>query len=213
MSNRTKIFFGSNEPKNVTQTEIQANLRKQFKACEPAEVVEGLAWYKQAHSDCDRLSKAYGVSIEVTATVLAVLSAQKRWSQNVLETGMYLADNQGIGRIQGFYTTESQATAVRELLKTGKMPKLGPKVASFRENVLSHGLNLGVVTVDVWAIRHSCKTSHNAKIAPTRAQYQKIESAFCTVSRELGILPQELQAVLWVAARNVSAQIGRAKNV
>jgi hypothetical protein len=209
--NRVKIFFGSSLPKNVSQTEVQANLRKQFKACEPSEVVEGLVWYRQAYADCERLSKAYGVSIELTATVLAVLSAQKRWNQNVVETGLYLADSQGSGRIQGFYTTEAQALAVRDLLKTGKMPRLGPKVSSFRENILSHGLNLGIVTVDVWAIRHSCKTAHNAKIAPTRAQYIKIEAAFCVVSRELGILPQELQAVLWVAARNVSAQIGRAK--
>jgi hypothetical protein len=76
----------------------------------------------------------------------------------------------------------------------------GPKVSAFWLNICG---NLDVVTVDTWAVRAAGITDdREAQLTLNRkGGYERVAAAYQDVAREVGVLPAELQAAVWLHVR------------
>lgn len=171
-----------------------------YRSATPAERSQGLAWYGEAHDVAVSLAQAYNVSVSSAAGVIAALSPQSDWPQNITRARQLMAggDTYGLG--------DGRRKASR--IMSGEDPDKvlnGPKVRAFWSNIADpvsstavtvdrHSLDaaLGMVTTD--AIRKS--------ILERKGGYEAVEEAYRHAARRLGVAPHVAQAVAWTAWRN-----------
>ncbi len=161
---------------------------------------EGLAWYLSAHSIAADLASRHGVTVRQAAGVLAALSPQTGWSENIRLADQALSDGEASGHYQ-------DACDKADAILSGADPADvlgGRKVRSFFTNIL-FPLRPGAVTVD----RHCVdllageRGYVNSRILERIGAYATCASVVRDVARELGLLPHQVQAIAWVAWRQL----------
>lgn len=160
----------------------------------PTELQAGLGWYSVGHE----LALELGGAIR-GAGIIAALSPQTSWVRNI-ELAIALHEGNELGP-DVLPLSVDRATAIAR----GADPYFvlgGRKVRSFYANLLRPD-HFGPVTVDRHAIGllAGYNTERHAKLLERPGTYQTAASYYRAAARHLGILPNQVQAVVWLVHR------------
>jgi len=176
---------------------LTRNITRIYRAASPEEVAAGLAWYEEARQlardlDPDNPSRA--------AAVIAALSPRESWTNNVRLATMAYAD-----REQRLPTLQVNARKARAIM-AGADPRdilTGKKTRNFWQNIAG---DESAVTVD----RHAFDVAvgkvtddRTRSILSRKGQYESIADLYRRAAKRLGVTPAQVQAVTWVAWRNL----------
>lgn len=162
---------------------------------------EASAWYGRGRSHVRRMARDHGVTERAAAGVVAAISPRLQWSQN-----LQYADDILAFAASGIRIAKPQVPVFRQnrdkawRIALGEYPLSvlgGMKTRSFYRNLTG---NLEAVTVDVWAGRAAGLTA----AAISDSEYAIIAEAYIEAARLRGIMPAEMQAVVWVEVRGRS---------
>jgi len=177
----------------------------------------GMNWYLEAHKFALRLASTYGIGVDKAAGVISALSPMITWEQNKIDAeilisgwsaGVYVHDQ---NRVHNFSTYSKNVNKAEQILFTDQPVenffslKTGPKTLHFYLNILHPTKNTGV-TIDrhVIAAWEGIKDGSGGSRRVTAHQYKKIESGYVSVANKVGILPHQLQAIIWVTYKQLN---------
>lgn len=186
------------------------NLRQVYLSATKDDKQDGLCWYEVAQltiegisCTCETISKRAYIHTTAVAAIVAVLSPQMRWEQNIT-----LADN-----VIQYYMTggnyedfRHNSGAFQENVKKafdileGRLLPLdikGNKVVEFRNALLG---DTKAVVVDSWIRRAWLGEKEWGKLLPS--EYKTIAASIHYLAVEYGTTPREMQAIIWVTLRN-----------
>ena len=181
-----------------TPADMRSNLLQAVADASPAAEHEGMAWYLAAHSIAADMATRHGVTVRQGAGVIAALSPQCGWAENVR-----LADAACDAGVASGHTADACRKA--DAILSGSDPGDvlgGRKVRSFFTNICSP-LTVGAVTVDRHAVDMLCgrRGAVHDRILERPGAYATCAAVIRATARELGYLPHVLQAVAWVSWR------------
>lgn len=186
---------------------IKNRLHQHFKKCSRAEINQGKAWYNNANEFAAGLSAKYELPIEVICGVIAALSPQKDWELNKVCTVSFFNGNK-----KGLSTkiNVNKAIEIRDTKDINDIPSiLLGKYDGFKTHAFYHNLSkpkgCDHVTLDRHAIGLAFFSDYTTydRIRLTKAQYNYIQDNYKAVAAFYGLLPHELQAILWIYWRNL----------
>lgn len=173
---------------------------------------EGLSWYSTAGSICTELGATHSLTRRTVACLIALLSPQKNWAQNVDEAQRVLAaysvgGEELAAQTPGLFATKRQRGLIRGLLSTelsvGEILK-GQKIQSFWKNILG---DEHCVTVDGHARNIADHGVRRVGISQAKGMskgaYALYSAAYVEAAHQVGVTPAQLQAITWVAYRNL----------
>ncbi len=158
-------------------------------------------WYAQKHTEIAELCTEFNLSNEQACAMVAVLSPSLRWDKNLLTFTSIVTDyNAGV---VGTYMAYG-ANVVKALrILDGDKPLLvlgGKKVTSFYYNLLHPTRDTGYVTIDRHAVNialNGLQCGVSGEYVPTPKAYDTFANAYSVAAKQLGLLPQQLQAATW----------------
>ncbi len=169
------------------------------------EVSQGMVWYQEAHDYAQYLADKYSHSSNSVCGIIAALSPSVRWDRNKLEAEWLMQSNLEDYEMEPFnFTTYGQGVIKAQRIYSMEKfewfnEKTGPKTYHFFHNILNPE-SPDWVTID----RHSYYTifgkysNSGIKIAP----YRKLAEHYKKAAKKLNILPNQLQAILWLGVQN-----------
>lgn len=179
-------------------------LKKAYKQLSKNQVNNSKQWYIKASNFANYLSKKYSVSYDKTCAVIAALSPACNWNQNKRDAELLIICFVTGANISDFAFSTYGPNVVKALniLNSNKNPesffsvKTGAKTLNFYHNILNPN-DSDYVTIDrhAAAVYEGRKTSGSVRLTPK--QYANIASAYIATAKELNMLPNQLQAVLW----------------
>jgi hypothetical protein len=184
------------------------NLLTVFEQATPQEVIEGMAWYRQAHDLACSLASRYGLSLDVVAGVIAALSPRSRWERNVVDAeNLIVACTSGKDPhavpVGTFHRNKERAI---EILQSGTRHGVlsGSKVCAFADSV--EDPTNGAVTVDshaynAWLGQRAIRNGTGPRITPRR--YRECAEAYEKVAELYGIRPSQAQSIIWLAWKRI----------
>jgi hypothetical protein len=196
--------------KNVTQANslfTVANLETVLALATDDDWSAGLVWYQTAHAEACKLSHAYGVTVRQAAGIIAALSPQTSWEENLRIADLLCAERANV------HTADAQRKALAILDGADPITVLGGrKVRSFYANILAP-FHAGPVTID----RHAAailagittpewNTAHE-KVLERKHYYRIATGIYRHAARQYGILPQQIQAIAWLVQSNRSTAL------
>lgn len=162
---------------------------------------EGCAWYPAAWRECRRMSRAYNVTPERVAAIVAILSPRARWAANLRAADMLLSDSDAIRRgerkrlrrrynvLPANVRRASVAYSAREYSAIVS----GPKVSAFYRNITG---DTDIVTVDTIM----AKAAGLGSVVSPKVR-AAVVAACVSLADEYGLTPRDMQAAVWVAYR------------
>lgn len=196
---------------------LERRLLALYYGASPQELQEGLDWYKNAHEACDAIGRGYGIPVEKVAGVVAALSPGLQWKLNLEQAEYFIRHVQAGASMDdacalpvGVYGKGNRRKAYRILKSDGAfetvlglLGKRGPKTRAFFTNI-ANPYSYGAVTID----RHAKGAAYNIienrdKLTIVKeSEYLTLQKVYQNVAARIGILPHQLQAVVWVVWRN-----------
>lgn len=168
-------------------------------------LIEAKFWYFTVNQYCRDLEVIYDVPLIKVAAILAALSPQNKFDQNLIDLENFLesggttkASTFGGQRDKAFKILHSKGWSEKQIIDClGK----GLKTLSFFDNIYRPDSSLEV-TVDLWQIRWAKKLD----IIPqegtlTNKRYNKIRARVRKYAKRLGIMPHQFQAITWTQLR------------
>lgn len=177
---------------------MRRNLLDTLAGASPEAEAEGSAWYLAAHSIAADIADRHGLSLAQAAGVIAALSPQCGWAENIRLADQAAAE----GRASG-HTADACRKADAILAGADPFDVLGGrKVRSFYANIV-RPTTPGPVTVDRHAVDMLVgrRGAVEDRVLERIGAYARCAAVIRGVARELGMRPHELQAVAWVAWR------------
>lgn len=180
-------------PSETTRRRYRDNIIAAYNAATEDQKLKGKQWYPVAHDLAEMIS---GGDVVKGAGVIAALSANKSWAENVKLSTRAFASGKPSGHTKVMITK-----AVR--IMNGEDPKklLGDlKTGNFYRCIVDPS-DPAPVCID----RHA----HDVAVGRTfgnddrglsaKGRYDALADAYRAAADRIGILPQELQAIVWVA--------------
>lgn len=202
-----ELFRKSKPPaRELRPVELRRNIAKVLAAATVTELNYGKVWYSEAHAYARELSLEYGVGLAAACAVIAVLSPGTDWNQNKRDAKQLLAEVTAGQAPSWGYTTYGPNVVKARTIAEMEMSEddwseyvRGPKVTAFWNNMLEPD-RAGGVTVDfhAYSVAHGWRYSTANVPKFSRKTYDKIATAYRVVALESGVLPQVLQAQVWV---------------
>jgi hypothetical protein len=188
-------------------TEDKQNLLDLWDLATKSERAAGLAWYRVAHDQAAAIAVDTGLSMPVVSAVIAALSPRCKWERNIVD-----AENMCRAYVNGFDPrTVSVGTFNRNKDRAAGIleqndPDLlsGPKVNAFAHCIADPGCR--EVVVDSHAFNAFVGERAISGMTGPRihnARYIRTSDAYVEVAQELGILPMQAQAVIWLTWKRV----------
>ena len=178
----------------------QANrIRKWYNLASKQQVIEGMHWYNDAHVLAVKLSARYGISVIQVAQVISVLSPQKKWETNKLETIALLNLHfNGVSPEFGLFATERSISECHAILRGEFLiPSSRTKTYSFADNIAYLDVSTEI-TIDRHALRVAYDDTSAAIDKVGINAYKYARQAYQQVADSLGIKGYQLQAITWV---------------
>lgn len=160
---------------------------------------EGIGWYHVAHSIAHELAADNGVSFEVAAGVLAVLSPSTNWSRNI-ELAADMLSEGDCAHAYGECIEKARRIMAGESFDSVMI--IGRKVRNFYACIVNPS-NPGAVCVD----RHAVVLATGRPLSDLDGwldlvgTYQLTAAAYRTAARKVGIRPSQMQAITWCQHR------------
>ena len=195
----TEELFSSERVRVLVETASDADYR------------DGSLWYLRAHDHALDLSERYGLTVRQASGIIAALSPQIGWEQNLVIADDFTASG-GTASVHFSICTE-RARAILDDPHADPLDILGgPKVRSFYRNILNPTVP-GPVTIDrhAAAILAGLPTPTYLRTYPKllnrTAIYDLCAAAYRSAARALDLLPHEAQAIAWVRHRRDYAHL------
>lgn len=152
----------------------------------PEQREQARAWYPAARLQAHGLSAATGWTLEQSAAVIAAYSPRVSWAHNVR-----LAWNHALGRdVRCLGASKRRAANAARLGFDGLGS--GAKVNAFARNIA--GIT-DDVTIDTWMLRPFGLKAAN------KSNYRTLANAVRELAKQEGMVPSEMQALLWIVVR------------
>ena len=193
--------------KEVTETKVVKNLLRYYKLCNQEEVESGKAWYPEANAFCKQLAEEYGLEVWKVAGIVASLSPQTTWTQNKIDARNFIARG---GR--GFMGQRDRTIKAKKILKAtsgdevydllSTKPGKALKTKSFYRNICLPGF-CDTTTIDRHALAAATQRPDKTFAltdkdgAITERQYRFLSQCYVKAARKVGLIPHEMQAVIW----------------
>ena len=175
-----------------------ARLKEHFEYATVRDIHQGKHWYDDARAIADTLAVGTGYSVEQTASVIAVLSPNVAWDENVnaailaVEGHFYKIPWQS-WRGAGYGENKAKASDILD----GDLTRLrGPKVTQFAKGILG---DREACTVDMWMLR-AVGVEDTLTVTPRR--WTAIYNAISEAATECGYDTCTFQAIVWSKVRN-----------
>lgn len=179
----------------VTLETVTRRILATFDRATASDLESGVTWYGEAGTLAENMAGAHGLTVEVTASVLAALSPRTTWSRNVIGAAALLNGGAEAARAVGCIGANVDR-AVRCLTDGYDGLGNGPKTHAFARNIAG---DREAVTVDVWACRVA---DLDETLLSRKGAYDAIAHAYRLAARRRGVDPATMQATTWVVARN-----------
>lgn len=174
-----------------SRTAMVRNILREYRATDRE---TGRDWYLEANGIAREYATTYGLTLSQSAGVIAALSPQTQWWQNLMLARQVMSAG---AMVQGH--TRDTMRKVNVILATDPEPLEvlgGLKVRSFYENISQPWLR-EPVTIDRHAFRTATRWEH-AKAVPTDRVYRDVADAYRHAAKLVNLRPNELQAIVWV---------------
>jgi hypothetical protein len=145
----------------------------------------------------ERLAERHGREPYRVAAIIAALSPQVRWRENVYSADALLAGDKSV---RGYPANIAKAWAIREGAEPAQVLG-GDKVLAFWANL---GGATRPVTIDTWAARAAEGLERPRPNQPKHALYKRFARAYTAAADYLQIPPRDFQAIVWLATRPAS---------
>lgn len=167
------------------------------------EFKDGLNWYNNARSLCIELSIKYDVSLFQVAQVISVLSPQKKWGTNKIETiALFNEVFNSVKPSFGYFATKQQLKECKAIIRGEfTIPRKRIKTYSFADNIANKDSK--EVTIDRHALRvaYADESAKIDKVSPV--QYREAREAYRIVADKQGLNAYEVQAITWVVYKRI----------
>lgn len=191
-------------------TEIN-NILSVFSSASETDRQNGENWYFDANSEARKLAREYKVPVSTVSGVLAALSPNQSWANNL--TGARKAlEAYSLGKSP---EDVSIPTYPRNKIKAWKLLKgepvrdvlRGPKVTAFYKNIVAPWSSTSV-TVDghaynIWRGERVALKDGGIPNLDKAGRYEAIEADYKAAARQLGLKPWQVQAVTWKTWRRL----------
>ena len=166
----------------------------------------GVEWYQDGCAIAAQLADEYGVNVDQVVGVIAALSPQCEWSENLRRARELLATGDVTGAPRVFVESAQRIAAGLVWARAGVAVN-GPKVWSFFDN-LADPLGSDEVTVD----RHALSVALGRVVEKAEAKrlleragvYELVGEAYRRAAERAGLRAHECQAVAWVVWRQLA---------
>ena len=193
----TKIRKGGlvipSNPSPTTRRRYVANILATYGRATEDQILRGKAWYPDARDIAERIGKG---DVRMGAGVIAALSANKSWPENVKIATRALGSGKATGHVKDAIT---KATRIMNGADPADVLPMAAKTGNFYRCILDPS-DPDAVCVDRHA--HDVAVGRTFGSADrglsTKGRYDALAECYRTAARRLGILPSELQAVTWV---------------
>lgn len=205
--------------------DLVQNILKVFNVATESEKLEGVSWYGDANKLCKRLAVKHGLTLEVVCYVCSALSPNNKWQRNVADLQRVLelytsgelaprvekyvaGDKDALKGIACTYT--ANLVKAFRILETGDVSHIGNglKTQNFAKNIFH--IEDDFITVDFHAIsiaRNFRYTVETVKGAGFKSkQYNEVANAYREAGARVGLLGKHVQAITWVAWRNLDTR-------
>lgn len=168
----------------------------------------GLNWYSKANHEIATIAAQYAARIDTTAGIVAALSPSVTYHQNIADT-IRLLENEETATVATYGRQKIKALQI--LWGDNPLIALGGrayKTRSFYLNLLFPTDDLQTVTIDRHAVRSllgdpSMPPEKTQKYIDTKNKYTVLSSVYTTVAVHTGLLPQQLQAIIWLVIQRL----------
>lgn len=164
---------------------------------------DGRQWYPAARSIAQIVASGLGIPVEHGAGIVAALSPQCSWDENVVRALAFADGDDVAGLADGLGKAKRIAAGEHPETVLG-----GRKVRSFYRNIIGQH---SAVTVDRHAVAivfDRALSDREIKILERPGPYSLIAAAYRSVARRHGFAPAELQAITWLAWRRLKSWDG-----
>lgn len=181
-------------PSATTRRRYAHNIINAYVNATDEQKAKGKHWYPVAHDLAEMIS---GGDVRMGAGVIAALSANKSWSENIKIATRALGSGRATGHVKDALT---KATRIMNGADPVTVLPMSAKTGNFYRCILDP-TDPEPVCVD----RHAHdvavgKAYGNAERGlSSKGRYAALADAYRYAARQLGIVPSELQAIVWVA--------------
>lgn len=191
----------------VTHRTMVKRILATFDRATAGEILAGAEWYKAAGRIAQDMSDQTGQPLDVCAVVIAKLSPQTRWAENVAAAWQLLeTDTRAPGMLGENYRQARAAITAGDPLAT--FGPGAPKTYAFALAILGDDES---VVIDVWAARVALQGGKYrfrdgegdtvATILKRTGVYGDIARAYRAAARCRGVSPCCMQATVWTVVR------------
>ncbi len=180
----------------MSNNSIYDNLRAAFLSADDKIISEGMVWYTEARAIVKEIARVYQVTENLVAAVMAAASVNTYWHINIEKTWLYVAqlakNGQAHGGHFGFVIDRINEiwSRRRDYAKIVRGAN-GLKIEAFYRNLSG---NRQAVTVD----RHMKRAAGLSGDKATTKQNEAVTEAVCRLAKEFGVLPEQVQAIIWL---------------
>lgn len=191
------------------------NIIKIYKLATPEEKRDGIVWYANAYSDCNRISLDLSVPVHIVTGVVAALSPNNKWDRNVTNARELIqafvnGDGMDSVKVSTYHTMKKKAWSILEDMPDheGVIVLLnGQKIVSFYRNIMGDD----TCTVDghakniYYGERHGL-TDDRTNVG--KKEYKTISDAYVKAGKRVRVNGRslkafEIQAITWVVWRRI----------
>ena len=191
------------------------NIIKIYKLATPEEKRDGIVWYANAYSDCNRIAIDLSVPVHIVTGVVAALSPNNKWDRNVVNARELIqafvnGDDMDSVKESTYHTMKKKAWSILEDMPDheGVVVLLnGQKIVSFYRNIMGDD----TCTVDghakniYYGERHGL-TDDRTNVG--KKEYKTISDAYVKAGKRVRVNGRslkafEIQAITWVVWRRI----------
>lgn len=198
-----------------------SNILKVYNLATELERAEGIAWYNDANKICKRLARKYKQPVKIVCYVMAALSPNNKWQRNITDcervlrtfvsgeltertVEYYQGNKEALKGLACTYT--ANVLKAYNILRDGDISYLkGLKTTNFAQNIFQPKNDN--VTIDYHAISIAIGVRHTIESVESKyfkgKHYEELANAYREAGRQVGLKASELQAITWVAWRNL----------
>lgn len=191
---------------------IERNIIDVYNRSTMEERKQGEYWYYDARVWCAKHARHWDMPVQSVCGVVAALSPGLRWEANLQDANTLIA---AVTRSEsrpmvGVYGTRNRDRAW--LIASGESPLSilgGQKVLSFYHNILDpHDASHVTIDRHAYCLAHGLTSTRNGAasidVRVTPKRYNELAESYKALSRAIGLLPNQLQAITWLAWKRIN---------
>lgn len=202
--------------KNKAPAGSRANIRRIMQKADDIDISEGRVSYFRYNEVIRGLADHYSTPFPIAAAVFAALSPNVGYVGNLRSAATVLKGfSEGVPvdhvKVATYNHCRDRAYSYLEgvdFLKTTK----GPKIRSFYLNILNP-MDPAPVTIDGHAVNIWRGRRINLKAVVGNFRYNDIADDYRAIAKELGLIPNQVQAITWFAWKRLHSILAPARQL